>query len=54
MTTATITHFTVTNRQTSKVTEYKTRAAASRAADRADNAYGAVICTQRAHWSDEA
>ena len=54
MTEATITHYTVTNRITGKVTECKTRPSASRTADRADNAYGAVICSTRAHWSDEA
>ena len=52
--TATITHYTVKNRITGKVTEYKTGAAATRACDRMDNAYGAVICTRKAHWSDEA
>lgn len=51
---ATITHYTVTNNRTGKVTTYKTGPAASRAADRMDNAYGAIICTRRAHWSDEA
>ena len=51
--TATITHYTVTNRNTGKVSIYQTRAAASRAADRMDNAYGAYICTTKAHWSDE-
>jgi hypothetical protein len=50
----TITHYTVTNRNTGKVARFKTGAAASRAADRIDNAYGAIICTRRAHWSDEA
>lgn len=38
----TITHYTVTS------------AAASKAMDRMDRNYGAVICTRRAHWSDEA
>lgn len=52
--TATITHWTVTNNKTGITKEYKTMAAACRAADRMDNAYGAVICTKRAHWSDEA
>ena len=51
---ATITHYTVTNRITGKVTEYKTGVAASRAQDRVDSAYGAVCTTRRAHWSDEA
>jgi len=54
MTTAHITHYTVTNRITGKVTEYKTSAAASRAVDRMDNAYGSYICTRKAHWSDAA
>ena len=48
------TSYTVTNRKTGKVTTYKTRAAASRAADRMDNAYGAYICTVRANWSEAA
>ena len=51
---ATITHYTVSNRITGKVTTYKTSAAATKALDRMDNAYGAYICTRRAHWSDEA
>lgn len=50
----TITHWTVTNKITGKTTEYKTSAAASRAQDRMDNAYGAACTTRRAHWSDEA
>jgi hypothetical protein len=50
----TITHYTVSNRITGKVHSFKTSAAASKAMDRMDNAYGAVICTRRAHWSDEA
>lgn len=41
----------VTNRRTGKVTTYKTGAAASRAADRMDNAHGSYICTRRAVWS---
>lgn len=44
----------VTNRRTGKVTSYQTRAAASRAADRMDNAYGAYICTTRAIWAEAA
>ena len=52
--TPTITHYTVSNRITGKTTEYKTSAAASRAMDRMDAAYGAYICTRKAHWSDEA
>lgn len=48
-----ITHYTVTNRITGKVSTYKTGPAASRAVDRMDAAYGAYICTRRAHWSDE-
>jgi hypothetical protein len=51
---ATITHYSVFNRITGKTAEYKTSGAAMRAMDRADNAYGAVICSRRAHWSDEA
>ena len=42
----------VTNRITGKVSSYKTGVAASRACDRADNAYGAYICTRRAIWAD--
>lgn len=54
MTTQThITHYTVFNRNTGKTTEYKTGLAASRAVDRMDRAYGAYICTRKAHWSDE-
>lgn len=51
--TATITHYTVSNRITGKVSTFKTSAAASAAMDRMDNAYGACVCTRRAHWSDE-
>lgn len=40
----------VANRITGKVTSYQTSAAASRAVDRMDNAYGAYICTRRAIW----
>lgn len=42
-----ISHYTVTDRSTGKVREYKTRQAASRAADKRDNEYGAYICTVR-------
>lgn len=42
----------VTNTRTGKVTRYKTARAASAAMDRQDLAYGAVICTRRAIWSD--
>lgn len=49
-----VTHYTVTNRRTGKVTSYKSRTAATSAADRMDNAYGAICCTVKAHWSDEA
>lgn len=52
--TATITHYTVFNRITGKTTSFKTGAAASKAVDRMDNAYGSYICTRKAHWSDEA
>ena len=41
----------VTNRITGKVSSYKTSAAASKAMDRMDNAYGAVICSRRAIWA---
>lgn len=42
----------VFNRRTGKTTNCKTSAGASRAADRMDNAYGAICCTRRAIWSD--
>lgn len=45
-----ISHYEVKNRITGKVTTYKSGVAASRACDRADNAYGAVICSRRAIW----
>jgi hypothetical protein len=41
----------VKNRITGKVYTFKTSAAASRAVDRMDNAYGAYICTRRAIWA---
>lgn len=47
-----ISHYEVKNRITGKVTTYKSDVAASRACDRADNAYGAVICSRRAIWVD--
>lgn len=49
----TIVRYDVFNRNTGKTTSYKTGPAASRACDRMDNAYGAVICTRRAIWSDQ-
>lgn len=52
MTEATISHYEVTNRKTGKVTTYKTRGAATKAADRMDNAYGAYITSRKAIWSD--
>ena len=42
----------VTNRRTGKVTVCKTRAGASRSADRQDNAHGAVCCSVRAVWRE--
>ena len=51
---ASITHYTVTNRRTGKTYTFKTSRAASAACDRMDNAFGAVCCTRRAHWSDNA
>lgn len=42
----------VTNRITGKVTSYQTSAAALRAMDRADNAYGSCITTRKAIWAD--
>lgn len=41
----------VTNRISGVTKSYKTRSAATRAADKADNAYGAIICSVRAIWS---
>lgn len=48
-----ITHWTVSNHHTGKTSNYKSRRAASKAADKADNAYGAICCTVRAHWGAE-
>lgn len=42
----------ITNRRTGEVTSYKTSAGATKAQDRIDNAYGAVITTRRAIWSE--
>lgn len=42
----------VSNRITGKTTSYRSGAAASRACDRMDNAYGAICCTRRAIWDD--
>jgi hypothetical protein len=44
----------VTNTVTGKITSYKTSMAAMNAMDRQDRAYGRVITTRRAIWSDEA
>jgi hypothetical protein len=44
----------VSNRITGKILTFKTGAGASRAMDRIDNAYGAVICTRRAIWAEPA
>lgn len=41
----------VTNRVTGKTTSYKTSAAASKAQDRMDWAYGAVCTTRKAVWA---
>lgn len=49
-----ILHYQVFNRITGKVRTYKTRAAASRAADKADNAHGSYICSVRAIYGDAA
>jgi hypothetical protein len=51
---AVITHYTVFNRISGKTTSYKTGAAASRAAEKMNLAYGAHIAGRKAHWSDEA
>ena len=45
-----ISHYTVTNNRTGKVTEFKTSTAASKSCDRQDMAYGAICTTRRAHW----
>jgi hypothetical protein len=44
----------VTNRRTGKTTRYASGMRARNAADRQDNAYGAICCTTRAVWSDQA
>lgn len=48
-----ISHYTVFNRVTGRTTTYKSGVRASRAADRADMAYGAICCTRQAHWTKE-
>lgn len=45
-----ISHYEVTNRRTGVVKTYATSAAASRAVDRIDNAYGGYIATRKAIW----
>lgn len=52
-TTAHIVGYIVFNRVTGKNTACKTSAGATRAADRMDNAYGAICCTRKAVWSDQ-
>lgn len=54
MTTATISHYEVTNRRTGQVKTYKTSAAASRAVDAMDRAYGGYIGTRRAVWVEDS
>jgi len=49
---ATVTHYTVTNRITGKVSSYKSGTVALRAAERMNLAYGAHIAGRTAHWSD--
>jgi hypothetical protein len=44
------TAWTVTNRLTGEVKQYRTAAAARRASDRIDNAYGAYCTSVRAVW----
>lgn len=51
MTNATVSHYEVTNTKTGVTKSYKTRATATAAANRADNAYGAYICRTRAIWA---
>ncbi|MGX7895484.1 hypothetical protein [Tsuneonella sp. HG222] len=53
MTEATIVRYEVTNRISGKTTSFKTGTAATNACDRMDRAYGAVVCTRRAIWSDQ-
>lgn len=48
-----ISHYEVTNRITGVTKRYKTGVRASRACDAADNAYGAVICSRRAIWTQD-
>lgn len=43
----------VFNRITGKTRTFKTSAAALNAMDRADRAYGAVICTRKAIWAEQ-
>jgi len=45
-----ISHYEVTNRRTGVVKTYKTSAAASKAVDRMDNAYGGYIGSRKAIW----
>jgi hypothetical protein len=44
----------VSNRITGKTVSFKTSAAATKAKDRMDRAYGAVVCTRRAIWAEAA
>lgn len=48
-----ITGYSVTHRATGNVRTYKTLQRATRAADRADNAYGAYICTVRTLYAPD-
>lgn len=45
-----ISHYEVTNRRTGVVKTYKTSAAASRAVEAMDRAYGAYIGSRKAIW----
>ena len=45
-------YYTVTHQKTGKVTTYTTLRQASRAADRMDLAYGAVITSIRPHYRE--
>lgn len=48
----TVDYYTVTNRITGVTKRYKTRAKATAASNKADNAYGAYITTIKTVWKD--
>jgi hypothetical protein len=49
----TIVGYEVANRITNAKRDYRSSAAATAAMDKADRAYGAVVCSRRAIWSDQ-